>query len=89
MAKGTRLSTQEKLNKVKDERETRQARFNKLDEPLAKKQRELEEQLVRERVTADYASELDAKIAEELAKLDNGDAGQARIEDGNQLAFSH
>ena len=95
MPKGERRSVQERLDAIVADRAEGLARFEKRDGVLATKERELREKLIRERVTAELSTELDARIAEELAKAENGDGAVESAEVSNDWSdvedsqFSH
>jgi len=103
MPRGTAGSIEDKITKlngvldrISERRENRRAKFVAADSKDAERERELRAQAVRLQVTADHGKELDAKIAEELARLDGDDAvaktdaddGQERDANGD-LVFSH
>lgn len=76
MAKGQRRSVAERLTEVQNKRGELVRRYEKQDAPLAKQERELQEKLVREQVLAEVNTDVEAKVAERLAELQNGDANE-------------
>ena len=112
MPRGTAGSIEDKITKLNEvldritkRREARREKFVAADSKDAERERELRAQAVRLQVTADHGKELDAKIAEELARLDGDDAdatvphdepGKGVLDDAGQerdangnLVFSH
>lgn len=83
MPRGQAKTTQERLDKVKERRAERKAKFDKAEAPDIELEASLNEKLVRERVMADFAAETEQRVQAELAKL-NGSQADAVDEVGRE-----
>lgn len=77
MPRGTHASNEDRLAQLNDafdrvskRREARRLKYIDADAKDVEREREFRTEIVRLQVTASHAADLDAKIAEELAKLD-------------------